>query len=104
MIFRFAFNVDNYKAVVQPFLRRGEVMTWSKFIWELEQHAAWSLTFNNAAKQINRLGRIFSFGNVALSGEQKEQLVMDESSHGVEDPNVELLLGKLPGVKKNNEK
>ena len=75
-------------------------MTWSKFIWELEQHAAWSLTFNNAAKQINRLGRIFNFGNVALSGEQKEQLVLDESSHGVEDPNVELLLGKLPGVKK----
>ena len=94
--------MDNYKAVVQPFLRRGEVMTWIKFIWELEQHAAWSLTFNNAAKQMSRLGRIFSLGTTMQSPTEpallKEHEASDDKSDGgVEnDPNVELLLGKLP--------
>ena len=52
----FTFNVDNYKAVVEPFVKRGEVMNWTRFVWELEKHASWSLTYNTAATQFHKIG------------------------------------------------
>lgn len=56
----FTFNVDNYKAVVEPFVKRGEVMNWTRFVWELEKHASWSLTYNTAATQFHKIGTYFN--------------------------------------------
>lgn len=62
----FAFNVDNYKAVVEPFVKRGEVMNWTRFVWELEKHASWSLTYNTAATQFHKIGNLNEIGHWKL--------------------------------------
>jgi thiamine pyrophosphokinase len=35
----FTFNLDNYNAMVEEYVKRGEVMTWSKFVVDFEYHA-----------------------------------------------------------------
>ena len=57
----FTFNVDNYKAVVEPFVKRGEVMNWTKFVWELEKHASWSLINNTASTQFHKIGNVYVY-------------------------------------------
>jgi hypothetical protein len=55
----FTLNLDKFKAVMEPFFCRGELLTWKRLIWLFERHLVWSLTKNTAATSLTRLGEMF---------------------------------------------
>ena len=58
----FPLNVENYRAVVEPFFCRGEVLpNWQRLIYSFERHASRSLIRNTASSSLTRLSNFFSF-------------------------------------------
>jgi hypothetical protein len=55
----FPLNIENYHAVVEPFICRGEVLNWHRLIASMERHAMISVTKNFASNIGNRIGNIF---------------------------------------------
>ena len=61
----FPLNVENYRAVVEPFFIRGAVLlNWQRLIYSFERHASRSLIRNTASSSLTRLSNFFSFSNV----------------------------------------
>ena len=61
----FPLNVENYRAVVEPFFCRGSVLlNWQRLIYSFERHASRSLIRNTASSSLTRLSNFFSFSNV----------------------------------------
>ena len=61
----FPLNVENYRAVVEPFFCRGTVLlNWQRLIYSFERHASRSLIRNTASSSLTRLSNFFSFSNV----------------------------------------
>lgn len=56
----FTINLENFKAVMEPFVKRREILDWQRLIWSLETHLVWSLTKNTASSSLTKLGEIFS--------------------------------------------
>lgn len=63
----FAINLDKFKAVMEPFFCRGEVMTWTRLIWTFERHLVWSLTKHTATTGLNKIGEFLRINNKAQS-------------------------------------
>lgn len=58
----FPLNVENYRAVVEPFFCRSEVLlSWQRLIYSFERHASRSLIRNTASSSLTRLSNFFSF-------------------------------------------
>ena len=58
----FPLNVENYRAVVEPFFCRGEVLpNWQRLVYSFERHASRSLIRNTASSSLTRLSNFFSF-------------------------------------------
>ena len=64
----FPLNVENYRAVVEPFFCRGEVLqNWQRLIYSFERHASRSLIRNTASSSLTRLSNFFSFSGAPRS-------------------------------------
>ena len=64
----FPLNVENYRAVVEPFFCRGEVLqNWQRLIYSFERHASRSLIRNTASSSLTRLSNFFSFSGTPRS-------------------------------------
>ncbi|RYH13907.1 hypothetical protein EON65_34555 [archaeon] len=61
----FAINLDKFKAVMEPFFCRGEVLTWTRLIWSFERHLVWSLTKHTATTGLNKIGEFLRINNKA---------------------------------------
>jgi len=53
----FPIRLNQYRAVVEPFVRHGKVLSWQRLVHKLERHAIWSLTKNTATSWIGSLLR-----------------------------------------------
>ena len=61
----FPLNVENYRAVVEPFFCRGSVLlNLQRLIYSFERHASRSLIRNTASSSLTRISNFFSFSNV----------------------------------------
>jgi hypothetical protein len=106
----FPLNVENYRAVVEPFFCRGEVLqNWQRLIYSFERHASRSLIRNTASSSLTRLSNFFSFSGasrpdgVATTGDKIVEVIKrttgTKSSATQPDPDEEkkrkvaLLLG-----------
>jgi hypothetical protein len=54
----FPLNLTNYKAVVDPFFCRGEVIDWHSLVLKLERHAKLSVAKHTASNSLSKLGNM----------------------------------------------
>ena len=80
----FPINLEDYKAVVEPFVLHSKVLDWPMLLWKLEKHATWSVTKHTASNSMTKLYH-FVFGKAAQT-----EALEDEDN---EDDKVVMLLG-----------
>ena len=121
----FPFNITNYQASIDPFIRRGVVLDWYGLILHIEQNVISSIIKNTATKQINKLGNLMNFvpigrpnNNFTVLGDnnnsssnskygntltnQPIQPLTGAAMQQVEDSKVSRLLGVKNTKKRNN--
>jgi hypothetical protein len=68
----FAINLDRFKAVMETFHCRREVLDWKRLIWNIERHLAWSLTKNTASSSMSKIGDFFRFSGFSTNVSAKD--------------------------------
>lgn len=68
----FAINLDRFKAVMETFHCRREVLDWKRLIWNIERHLAWSLTKNTASSSMSKIGDFFRFSGFSGNNSAKD--------------------------------
>lgn len=89
----FPINLEDYKAVVEPFVLHSKVLDWPMLLWKLEKHATWSVTKHTASNSMTKLYH-FVFGKTAAP-----EALEDEDN---EDDKVVMLLGVRRGSTTTN--
>jgi hypothetical protein len=51
----YAFNLEKFKAVMDPFYCRGEVLNWNRLIWLIEKHFVSNLIKNSATISFSKM-------------------------------------------------
>ncbi len=62
----FPLNLTKYRAVVESFFCRGEVMDWHALFLKIERHARWSLTKHTASNSLTKLSNFFSWKSSSM--------------------------------------
>jgi hypothetical protein len=96
----FTLNLDRFKAEMEPFICRGEVLDWRRLIWNFERHLVWSLTKHTASNSLTRLGEFFAGKRKASTATTATAtsaiLITGGSGSGIAATNSHLLLGIAP--------